>query len=185
MSLAFDPESRPRLAAGTADEVDVATAAQSHLVQIHNHLRAELHQAREAVEAICEGVGDAGIARNLINRMTMRQNYWSVGAFCAAYCRILAVHHTIEDQSMFTELQRADSALTPVLARLSDEHEVIAGLLERLDAALVALVGPAPSPEDAAAAQAAVSELSDVLTSHLTYEEEELVGPLSRLGILV
>jgi iron-sulfur cluster repair protein YtfE (RIC family) len=165
--------------------VDEVTAARSHLVQIHNHLRAELQQMQEAVAAVCDGVGDAGIARNLINRMTMRQNYWSVGAFCAAYCRILTVHHAIEDQSLFTELQRSEAALTPVLERLSEEHELIAELLERLDTALVSLVGPSPRLEDATAAQAAVSELSDVLGSHLTYEEEELVGPLARLGILV
>jgi hemerythrin-like domain-containing protein len=185
VSSAFDPGSRPRLAAGTADEVDATTAAQSHLVQIHNHLRAELQQMQEAVGAVCEGVGDAAIARNLINRMTMRQNYWSVGAFCAAYCRILTVHHTIEDQSLFTELKRSEDGLSPVLERLSEEHEIIAELLERVDASLVSLVGPAPTPDDAAAAQAAVSDLSDMLESHLTYEEEELVGPLIRLGILV
>jgi Tol biopolymer transport system component len=176
----FDPASRPRLAAGTPDEVDAATAAQSHLVQIHDHLRAELRQMQDAIAAVCSGVGDASIARNLINRMTMRQNYWSVGAFCAAYCRILTVHHTIEDQSLFTELGRSDGTLAPVLERLSEEHEIIADLLERLDAALVALVGPTPTPEDSVAAQSAVSELSEVLASHLTYEEEELVGPLAR-----
>lgn len=185
MSPAFDPTSRPRLAAGTPDEVDAATRSQSQLVRIHNQLRAELQQMQEAVEAVCGGVGDAAIARDLINRMTMRQNYWSVGAFCAAYCRILTVHHTIEDRSLFTALQRSDERLSPVIARLSEEHEIIAGLLDRLDVALVALVGPSPTAADAVAAQAAVRELADALLSHLSYEEEELVGPLNRLGILV
>jgi hypothetical protein len=155
------------------------------LVQIHDHLRAELDQMREAVAAVCTGARDASAARHLISRMTMRQNYWSVGAFCAAYCRILSVHHSIEDEHMFVQLRQADASLDPVLERLSEEHEVIADLLDRLDSALVALVSPMPSRDDAVEAQAAVDELSDVLLSHLSYEEEELVAPLSRLGILV
>jgi hypothetical protein len=46
-------------------------------------------------------------------------------------------------------------------------------------------VSPSPTRDDAAEAQSAVDELADVLLSHLSYEEEELVAPLSRLGILV
>lgn len=152
-------------------------------MQIHDHLRGELARVREAVVAICDGSADAAAARSLINRMTMRQNYWSVGAFCAAYCRVLSIHHTIEDDHMFGSLRSGDRSLAPVLERLSEEHEVIADLLDRLDRALVALV----TGGDAAAveARAAVDELCDVLLSHLAYEEEELVEPLSRLGILV
>jgi len=189
MAPVFDPDTRPRLAADAAatdaDADPIAVASAQVLVQIHDHLRAELEQMRQAVAAVCSGVDDASAARSLINRMTMRQNYWSVGAFCAAYCRVLSVHHAIEDQSMFADLRRRDAALEPVLDRLGEEHEVIAELLDRLDRSLVALVGPAPSAADAATAQAAVSELANVLLSHLTYEEEELVGPLGRLGILV
>jgi uncharacterized protein (DUF2267 family) len=182
----FDPASRPRLAADPSLDTDPhAVAGAQALVQIHDHLRAELEQMREAVAAVCGGVDDAAAARSLINRMTMRQNYWSVGAFCAAYCRVLSVHHTIEDQSMFTELRRGDAALSPVLDRLSEEHEVIAELLDDLDRALVRLVGAEPTAEDAATAQSAVDAVADVLLSHLKYEEEQLVGPLARLRILV
>jgi hemerythrin-like domain-containing protein len=181
----FDPDSRPRLAAKAGDLNSAAVAGAEVLVQIHNSLRAELQQMRDAVAAVCSGEHDAGFARSLINKMTMRQNYWSVGAFCAAYCRILTVHHTIEDQHMFTELRRGDDSLAPVLDRLSEEHEVIAELLDRVDVALVAMVGPAPSTTDAAESQAAVEALAEVLLSHLSYEEEELVAPLARLNILV
>jgi hemerythrin-like domain-containing protein len=133
---------------------------------------------------VCDGTDDAAAARSLVNRLTMRQNYWSVGAFCAAYCRILSVHHTIEDEHMFADLRRRDDALEPVLQRLSEEHEVIAEILDRLDRSLVALV----ADHTAAArevALTAVDELAEVLLSHLAYEEEELVGPLSRLGLVV
>jgi hemerythrin-like domain-containing protein len=181
----FDPDSRPRLAANRSAGAPEPSVRAHVLVQIHNQLRAELAQMREAVAAVCRGREDAAAARSLINTLTMRQNYWSVGAFCATYCRILTMHHAIEDQSMFVELGHSDTSLAPVLERLSEEHEVIAELLDRLDRSLVALVGPSPSAANAAAATDAVSELSDTLLSHLTYEEEELVGPLTRLGILV
>jgi iron-sulfur cluster repair protein YtfE (RIC family) len=187
VSPVFDPDTRPRLAAAAPadDPEQVAAAGAQVLVQIHDHLRAELEQLRDAIAAVCTGVGDAGAARSLINRMTMRQNYWSVGAFCAAYCRVLSVHHTIEDEHMFAGLRRGDASLAPVLDRLSEEHEVIAELLDRLDRSLVALLGPTPDAADATAAEAAIDELAAVLLSHLMYEEGELVGPLARLGILV
>ncbi len=33
--------------------------------------------------------------------MTMRQNNWTLGADCESYYRVVATHHTIEDQSIF------------------------------------------------------------------------------------
>lgn len=44
------------------------------------------------------------MTRSLVNRLTMRQNHWSVGAFCQTYCRILTLHHTIEGQRLFRDL---------------------------------------------------------------------------------
>jgi hemerythrin-like domain-containing protein len=77
------------------------------------------------------------LLRALINRLTLRQNYWTLGAFCAQYCRILSLHHTIEDQVMFLELRGENGSLSDVLERLSEEHEVIAEVLDRFDRALV------------------------------------------------
>ncbi|MFC4107489.1 hemerythrin domain-containing protein [Micromonospora zhanjiangensis] len=172
-------QSRPR-APRAADRV--APSGRSHLVAIHDHLRQELVQIREAVEAVAAGAADAAAARSVINDLTMRQNYWSLGAFCAGYCRVLGIHHTIEDERMFADLRRADDGLGPVLDRLSEEHEVIAALLTDLDDAVVALVAdPAALP----GVRQAVDRLAEALLSHLTYEEEELVEPIERLGLLI
>jgi hypothetical protein len=150
------------------------------LVQIHDHLRSELEAIRGVVEQVAAGRTDPAAARSLVNRMTMRQNYWSVGAFCAAYCRLLTLHHTIEDQRLFVDLRAADGDLSPVLDRLSEEHEVIARVLTGLDDALVAMVA---DPGRLGLVQEQVERLTDALLSHLAYEEEQLLGPIARLAI--
>ncbi len=150
------------------------------LVQIHDHLRGELAQLRDLVDQVAHGNREIGEVRSLISTMTMRQNSWTLGTFCETYCRIVTVHHTIEDQRMFPGLREADPALAAVVDRLEEEHHAIAGVLERVDAALVGLVG---SPDQLDAVQAAVDLLSDTLLSHLSYEERELVEPLARLDM--
>jgi hypothetical protein len=159
-----------------------ALASGQHLVDIHDHLRAELGQVRGLVAQVLDGSTDAGAARSRISEMTMRQNSWTLGAYCAAYCRVVTTHHTIEDQAMFPRLRAADPRLAPVVDRLELEHRVIHDVLGRVDAALVAFVGPAA---DLTGLQRAVDELTDTLLSHLAYEERELVEPIARLGILV
>ncbi len=156
-------------------------ASGRHLVDIHDHLRTELSEIRELVTQVLDGTGDPGRARSEISEMTIRQNNWTMGAYCAAYCRVLTTHHSIEDQAMFPQLRGADPRLGPVLDRLALEHTVIHGVLEDLDRALVGFVGPSPEP---AALSSVLDVLSDTLLSHLSYEERELVEPLARLGIL-
>jgi hemerythrin-like domain-containing protein len=116
--------------------------------------------------------------------MTMRQNNWTLGAYCASYCRVVTMHHTLEDRSMLPHLRRADPRLALVVDRLEQEHRVIRDVLNRVDAALVELVrqddNGAPSVEQL---QDAVDLLTDTLLSHLSYEERELVEPLARLGL--
>jgi hemerythrin-like domain-containing protein len=111
--------------------------------------------------------------------MALRQNNWTLGAFCESYCRIVTGHHSLEDRSVFPHLRRAQPELAPVLDRLRDEHEVIAGVLDRVDRALVALVS---GPDGLAEVRAAVDLLTDTMHSHLSYEERQLVEPLARFG---
>jgi hemerythrin-like domain-containing protein len=152
------------------------------LVYHHDNLRAELEQIHGVIEQVASGRTNPATARSLINQMSMRQNYWSLGAFCASYCRVVTVHHTIEDQHMFVELRGRDADLGPVLDRLSEEHEVIAAVMTRLDRALVAMV---TDPDQLQTVRTEFGHLADVLLSHLAYEEDELLGPIAQLGIVV
>jgi alkanesulfonate monooxygenase SsuD/methylene tetrahydromethanopterin reductase-like flavin-dependent oxidoreductase (luciferase family) len=150
------------------------------LVHVHDQLRAELDQLRDLVDQVAVGNRDVGEARSLISTMTMRQNSWTLGTYCETYCRVVAVHHTIEDQAWFPRLRAADPALGPVVDRLAAEHDVIAEVLERVDAALVGLVA---RPGELADVRRAVDLLADALLSHLSYEERVLVEPLARLDL--
>ncbi|MGV9212925.1 LLM class flavin-dependent oxidoreductase [Micromonospora sp. RB23] len=155
-------------------------ATGQHLVQVHDGLRAELAQIHDLIEQVAAGEIDAGAARSQINTMTMRQNRWTLGAYCESYCRIVTTHHTIEDQALFPRLRQADPRLRSVVDRLEQEHHVIHEVLEGVDKALVAYVG---APDGLAELRAAVNLLTDALLSHLSYEERELVEPLARLGV--
>ncbi|NDL59020.1 LLM class flavin-dependent oxidoreductase [Phytoactinopolyspora mesophila] len=154
-------------------------ASGRHLVDVHDHLRAELSQLRGLIDQVAAGSVGIGEARSQINTMTMRQNNWTLGTYCETYCRIVTTHHTLEDQAMFPQLRRADPRLKPVIDRLEEEHHVIHDVLERVDAALVALVSGSGGIEQL---RDTVDLLTDTLLSHLSYEERELVEPLARLG---
>jgi alkanesulfonate monooxygenase SsuD/methylene tetrahydromethanopterin reductase-like flavin-dependent oxidoreductase (luciferase family) len=155
-------------------------AVAGELIAVHDHLRGELGQLRDMIDQVAAGNLDAASARSEIAKLTMRQNQWTVGAYCESYCRLVGMHHAIESQSLFPGLSHLDGRLTLVTDQLHAEHLVIAGVLERVDAALVALV---TAPEAGMPQlRAAVDLLTDLLLSHLSYEETELVEPLGRLG---
>jgi len=184
-SLPWDETTRPSYA-GPDDPSYPQAAVPQHLVDIHDHLRAELAQVRDIVDQVRRGQLTVGAARSEINTMTMRQNNWTLGAYCESYCRIVTGHHTLEDRSVFTHLRRRDPDLGAVLDRLSEEHVVIHDVLEQVDDALVGLVGAPSYGADATAAldelQRALDLLTDTLLSHLAYEERELLHPLARHG---
>lgn len=158
---------------------DQAQAVGRHLVDVHDHLRQELAQVRDLIEQVRTGAADAGHARSAINAMTMRQNEWTLGAYCSSYCRVVTQHHSLEDSQVFPHLRRADAELTPVIDRLEEEHVVIHDVLERVDTALVRFV---TEPADFTGLQAAVDLLTDTLLSHLAYEEQQIIEPIARYG---
>ncbi len=174
----WDESLRPSVPSDAASGGPGPNAAGRDLVAVHDHLRQELAQIYDLVDQVAAGHMGIGSARSHINEMTMRQNNWTLGTYCESYCRVVTTHHTIEDISVFPHLRRADPQLGPVLDRLKEEHHVIHGVLEDVDRALVGLVGGG----DVKALREAVDELSDTLLSHLSYEETQLIGPLSRYG---
>jgi hemerythrin-like domain-containing protein len=179
---AWDESTRP---AGPAADPQRQYSAEElatgqHLIDVHDGLRAELDRLRQVVDEVAAGGTDPAALRSFFNRMTIRQNNWTLGAFCQSYCRAVTGHHTLEDRSVFPHLGRADPKLETVLERLGAEHESIAEILERVDRALVALVASEPGAIERV--RAAIDLITDAMASHFSYEERELVEPLARLG---
>lgn len=169
------PDPNPDLSAYTPHQ----QATARHLVDVHDHLRSELTQLVALIDQVVAGSLAAAEARSLVNAMTMRQNNWTLGAYCASYCRVVTMHHSYEDAGMFPHLRSRDASLAPVIDRLEADHHVIAGFLEALDEALVALVS---EPDGVARLRVVVLELADTLNEHLAYEERMLLEPLAKFG---
>jgi iron-sulfur cluster repair protein YtfE (RIC family) len=177
----WDEATRPRRRP-SGEEVaytDQGRQVGQHLIDVHDMLRRELTELREVVEQVRDERISAGEARSALGEMALRQNDWTLGAFCSRYCRVVARHHSLEDESVFPHLRRGDGSLAPVIDRLGEEHLVIHDAIEDVDRALVHHIN---QPDDFAPLQRAVDVLTDTLLSHLSYEEHELVEPLARLG---
>lgn len=145
---------------------------------MHDYLRAELGQLRDLLTEVAAGTVDPGAARSHLHTLALRQNNWTLGAYCESYCRVVSIHHRREDSGVFPALRRFEPGLAPVLDRLEDEHHAIQAVVERVDAALVAFVG---GDSDIHELHAALDLLTDALLSHLSYGEHELTEPLARL----
>ncbi|WP_435218594.1 nitroreductase/quinone reductase family protein [Streptomyces sp. bgisy034] len=88
---------------------------------------------------------------------------------CLTFCAGLHNHHTGEGLAMFPFLEDRHPELAPALARLRDEHDRIAGLVEDLRR----VVGDENADPDTARRE--VERLTTELEAHLTYEEEQLI----------
>lgn len=152
-----------------------------HLIDVHDHLRGELDQLRSLLEQVRDGEATAGGARSALNKMAMKQNDWTLGAFCSRYCFAVTQHHNLEDVSVFPHLRRSDPALEPVIDRLTEEHHAIHQAIEAVDRTLVHHID---KPGDFEPLQVVLDALTDALLSHLSYEEHELVEPLARVGFM-
>jgi hemerythrin HHE cation binding domain-containing protein len=160
------------------------------LLRAHDWLREELGQIRAIGAQVAAGQVLAADARALINGFTLAQHSWNLAEFCATYCSVLESHHQREDIEMFAAVVDVQPDLDDVVTRLRAEHAVIASVLKRMDRILVRIMGEesgwanARSTGVSAATagtrtaieevNAATTELSELLLSHLAYEEDEL-----------
>jgi hypothetical protein len=179
---AWDESARPHRRASGPEVSYTASGrrAGQHLIDVHNALRKELSELHEILGQVRDGAMSAAAARGALSEMALRQNDWTLGAFCLRYCSVVTMHHEIETASVFPHLAHGDPALAPVIERLNDEHVVIHDAIQAVDRALVQHIN---HPDDGfASISAAMDFLSDALLSHLAYEEQELVEPLARLG---
>src|SRR4029078_2660231 len=111
--LPWDETTRTILAETPNEQGVEQGAAAEHLVAIHDHLRSELERLQGLVEEVRRGLLAAGGARAEVRAMSLRQNNWTLGAYCQSYCGFVNGHHSLEDASVFPHLRRAEAAARP------------------------------------------------------------------------
>jgi hemerythrin-like domain-containing protein len=140
-----------------AGEQNRLMAWDRELAAVHQRLRQALGRARNALDA---GAAIPAPADLLL--------------FCQGFCAALRGHHQSEDGALFPELAARDPALRPAIAKLTQDHELIASLIRQLDQALAEA-----APPDVLARQ--LDGLAAIMESHFRYEERQLLGPLAAL----
>ncbi|MGI5519394.1 hemerythrin domain-containing protein [Micromonospora sp. CA-259024] len=135
-------------------------AVGNQMIEIHLWLSAELARLRESLDT----AGDTLPTRDL-------------RAHCLTFCAALGRHHTGEDGGAFRLLGDQAPELRPVIANLINDHEVVAGILERVE---TMLAGDTAVP--LAQVRAELDGLAALLESHFRYEEKRLVAALNALS---
>lgn len=178
----WDESQRPSApASGDGGYTRVGQQIGEHLVAVHDYLRTELDSLRTIAAQVLGGTMEADAARSALNQMTLRQNDWTLNAYCARYCTTVTQHHTLEDHSVLPYLRRREPGLAPVIDRLVEEHVDIHHVISDIDRAMVEFIEePATG---APRLQQAVDVLTDALLSHLSYEERELLPAITRHGL--
>jgi len=127
------------------------------LTAAHQRLRQALRVARDAL-----GAGDVEPARA------------DLLLYCHGFCAALSGHHVSEDTALFRELSARHPGLRSTIAKLMQDHEMIAALLTQFDQAMTASAAPDELMRH-------LDGLSAIMESHFNYEERKLLEPLSTL----
>lgn len=143
----------------TGSPADRLAAVGNQMIEIHLWLSAELARLRADLDT----AGDARPSRDLRGH-------------CLKFCAALGRHHTGEDAGAFRLLAEQVPELRPVIANLITDHEVVAGILERVEALLA---GDTAVP--LAQVRGELDGLAALLESHFRYEEKRLVSALNAL----
>ncbi|MEV8435568.1 nitroreductase/quinone reductase family protein [Streptomyces chartreusis] len=142
------------LAEGGPGNINASSMGEA-LKVVHDAFRRELELIRAEMN------DSAGTGRGTLGAQ-LRVN-------CLTFCAGLHNHHTGEGLAMFPFLEDRHPELAPALARLRDEHDRIAELVEDLRR----VVGDDNADPDTARRE--VERLTTELEAHLTYEEEQLI----------
>jgi hemerythrin-like domain-containing protein len=129
------------------------------LTAAHQRLRQALLVTRDAL-----GAGDVGsVSADLV-------------LYCNGFCAGLSGHHVSEDAALFPELSARHPRLRSTIAKLGQDHEVIAALLTEFNHALTASATPDELVRH-------LDGLSAIMESHFSYEERQLLDTLSALDL--
>ena len=141
-------------------ETDRLIAWSEELRRVHARLRQALLVTREALH---DGAPTDEASRELL-------------LYCHGFCIALDAHHRGEDRTLFPAIEAAHPELAPVLAKLQQDHSMIAHLLNGLQGATES----AGTPDELARH---VEGIAAIMESHFRYEERELLTILESLQL--
>lgn len=130
------------------------------LAAAHRRLRQALRLTRDALTT-----GDAGPAGA------------DLMLYCHGFCAALRGHHVSEDVALFPELSARHPGLRSTIAKLMQDHEMMASLLAQLEHVLTSSASPAELSVH-------LDGLSAIMESHFNYEERQLLEILSALDLV-
>jgi hemerythrin-like domain-containing protein len=136
---------------------DRLTAWGEELRQVHRKLRNALALARAALD----GGDEVDATGDLL-------------LFCHGFCAALIGHHRGEDGSLFPEVVKRRPDLAPVIAKLTQDHNMIDHLIGGLEKALA----ESASPE---VAHRHLDGIEAVMETHFKFEETQLVAVLNAM----
>ncbi|MEY9860541.1 hemerythrin [Catenulispora sp. GAS73] len=139
---------------------DRAVALSLQLAQAHQRLRDQIAEVR------------AGLGHR-------RRSGDTLVTHCLAFCDALTSHHRGEDEGMFAQLVREHPDLAPTVAKLIEDHELIAEILARTRelAEKAALPG---GDERTEAIGRELDGLAAIMESHFRYEERTIGQAFSK-----
>lgn len=156
-----------------------------HLAAIHRHYLMEMGRIAQVLRRIEAGDAPPAELKSIVLNADMTKNFRAFGTICGQECRVLSMHHDIEEQSIFPQLHsRGSEAVRAIVERLRAEHLVVHEVLERL-AAVADDLGRSPDAENFAQAGAIFDKLWEVVKSHFHYEETTLEEALGYYGVMV
>lgn len=94
--------------------------------------------------------------------------------FCRGFCAALNGHHRSEDGGLFPEVVRARPDLAPVIAKLTQDHNMIEYLIGGLEKAMA---GSSSTEE----LHKHLDGIEAVMETHFRYEESKLVELLNAM----
>jgi hypothetical protein len=132
---------------------DRAVALSLQLAQAHQELRRQMDQVRS-------GLGRQRPAGN------------KLAVHCLAFCAALTSHHHGEDTGMFADLLRERPDLAGIVAKLVEDHEMVASILSRV----AELVGKATALSGSAMDEVGreLDGLAAIMESHFNFEERAI-----------
>jgi hypothetical protein len=139
----------------------------------------DLEIVRGLAEQAVDGVSGTRL-REQLDELKGGSVLWRLQVDCLRHCRLVHLHHRIEDTEFFVELREANPALTPVVDRLEADHRRISDDLDAVEASARALADEhGGDPREALVD--ALGALERNLLEHLDYEELNVATTVRRL----